>query len=196
MSRNTVSLDVLDVARPCPVDWNEMRGDEQVRFCGHCSLHVYNLSEMSRSAAEGLVRETEGRMCVRFYRRADGTVTTRDCGLKAAAKRLGRWASTATAVVLSGFVAAMGLTRASHASPTEKRDRPTDVTPLMGKIRPPTSPPVAIMGDVATPALPATQPAVFLGQARIKMGELAPAAATQPAAPPAAQPSTQPVTSE
>src|SRR5215212_5410702 len=143
----TLSLDVIDVARPCTMDWNKMRGDEQVRFCGHCSLHVYNLSEMSRSAAERLVRETEGRMCVRFYRRADGTVTTRDCGIKAAAKRLGRWAATATAVVLSGFVAAMAWTRASSASPTEKCDAPTDVTPFLGKLRPPTSQPVALMGD-------------------------------------------------
>jgi hypothetical protein len=172
-----LSLDVIDVARPCPLDWNEMRGDERVRFCGHCSLHVYNLSTMSRTAAERLVRETEGRVCVRFYRRVDGTVTTRDCGIKAAAKRLGQWAGAGTAVALSALVAALGWTRASSACPIENADRPFRLAgqpppppppqpPIMGKIRAPSSQPVMIMGDlVATPpptsqpARPTTQPA-------------------------------------
>jgi hypothetical protein len=42
-------------------------------------LNVYNLSEMSQESAEALIAETEGRLCVRFYQRADGTVLTRDC---------------------------------------------------------------------------------------------------------------------
>jgi hypothetical protein len=177
---NTIPLDVMDVARPCPVDWNEMRGDERVRFCRHCSLHVYNLSEMSRAQAERLVSETEGRLCVRFYRRADGTITTRDCGIKAAAKRLGRWASAATAVALSTLIAALGLNRISHASATPKCDNPA-ATPLMGKIRPPTS-----------------QPSMIMGEAVAVMGSVAPITLPPPpATPPATQPATQPaVTSE
>jgi len=109
MSRTSIPLDVIDVARPCPADWNEMRGNERVRFCKHCSLHVYNLSAMTRREAERLVAETEGRLCARFYRRADGTVITGDCGggWSLAAKRLGRWATAATAMLLS----AMGMTR-------------------------------------------------------------------------------------
>src|SRR5262245_54742918 len=34
---------------------------------------------MSREEAVELVKKREGRLCVRFYRRADGTVLTRDC---------------------------------------------------------------------------------------------------------------------
>jgi hypothetical protein len=170
-----LSLDVIDVARPCPVDWNEMRGDDRVRFCRHCSLHVYNLSAMSRSAAEQLVRETEGRLCVRFYRRADGTVTTRDCGIKAAAKRVGRWATAATAVTLSAFVAALGWGRSSSACPTEKSDRPFR---LAGQTPPPPNPP-PIMGKIRPPA---SQPAIFMGE--------------MVALPPTTRPATQPVTSE
>ena len=75
----TYSLDVIDVARPCEMDWNDMRGDQRVRFCGHCSLHVYNLSEMPSAEAHRLVSETEGRLCVRFYKRRDGSVITGDC---------------------------------------------------------------------------------------------------------------------
>jgi hypothetical protein len=77
-----VALSVLDavrVASPCPVSWDSMSGDDRVRFCAHCHLHVFNLSGMKREQAEALVRKTDGRLCVRFYKRADGGVMTRDC---------------------------------------------------------------------------------------------------------------------
>jgi hypothetical protein len=73
MTRQAVSLEVIDIARPCPADWDEMRGDNQVRFCKHCSLNVYNLSAMTREAAERLRRGARGRLCIRMYRRLDGT---------------------------------------------------------------------------------------------------------------------------
>jgi hypothetical protein len=56
-----------------------MYGDERTRFCGQCKLNVYNLSGMTREEAENLVTNAEGRLCVRFYRRADGTVITENC---------------------------------------------------------------------------------------------------------------------
>jgi len=50
-----------------------------MRFCGECKLNVYNLSGMSRQEAEDLVAGAEGRLCVRFYRRIDGTIITENC---------------------------------------------------------------------------------------------------------------------
>jgi hypothetical protein len=183
MSRTPIPLDVIDVARPCPVDWNEMRGDVRVRFCKHCSLHVYTLSAMTRGEAQQLVAEAEGRLCARFYRRADGTVITSDCGggWRLAAKRLGRWATAATAVLLSAF----GVTRWSGASTTERCEKPPAAPheQLLGRIAPPTSQPVmgqAIMGDIIAPP-PATQPAI--------MGEIHVPPLTD-------QPTTQPAKSE
>lgn len=78
------------MATPCSASWEAMEGDERIRFCGACKLNVYNLSEMSRTEAEELVRNREGRLCVRFYRRADGTLITRDCpvGMRALRRRL------------------------------------------------------------------------------------------------------------
>ncbi len=73
------SLDVVNVASPCPVPWESMTGDEHVRYCSKCELNVYDLSSLSRADAEHLVTQHEGRMCVHFYQRADGTVLTRDC---------------------------------------------------------------------------------------------------------------------
>src|SRR5262245_21762657 len=94
-------LDRIRVASPCPAGWNEMSGDERVRFCNSCSLHVYNISEMTRRDAAALIAETEGRLCVRLLRPADGTVITRDCpiGLRAIRRRVARFATAALVVV-------------------------------------------------------------------------------------------------
>ena len=75
------------VASPCHSSWNTMKGDEQTRYCGLCRKNVYNLSEMTRQEAENLIREKEGKLCVRYYQRADGTVLTKDCPIGVAVVR-------------------------------------------------------------------------------------------------------------
>src|ERR1041384_8135111 len=89
MAKFTSPLEGVRVAAPCKADWGRMVGDERVRYCGQCSLHVYNLSGMTRREAEALVTSSEGRLCVRYYRRADGTILTRNCpvGLSALKRR-------------------------------------------------------------------------------------------------------------
>lgn len=73
-------LDQVRVASPCKAEWNEMLGDERVRFCLSCEKNVYNLSSMTKDDAESLLRERLGNdLCVRFYQRADGTILTQDC---------------------------------------------------------------------------------------------------------------------
>lgn len=79
MSRFNSPLGNIKVASPCPASWDAMYGDERKRFCGECKLNVYNLSGMTRDEAEQLITNHEGRLCVRFYRRADGSVITADC---------------------------------------------------------------------------------------------------------------------
>ncbi len=110
MPTYTNPLERVKVAAPCPADWEKMVGDERMRYCGQCSLHVYNLSGMTRREAEALVTSTEGRLCVRFYRRPDGTILTRNCpvGLNAL-KRRAAHAATATLTAVLGFFAALGL---------------------------------------------------------------------------------------
>ena len=79
MSRFYSSLDDVRVASPCSADWDSMYGDERKRFCKECKLNVYNLSGMTRDEAEKLVTNAEGRLCIRFYKRPDGTIITTDC---------------------------------------------------------------------------------------------------------------------
>jgi len=85
MSKEWFPLDKISVAAPCTAQWRFMFGNERVRFCGQCSQNVYNLSAMTREQAEDLILRHEGRLCVRFYRRKDGTIITNNCpvGLRA-----------------------------------------------------------------------------------------------------------------
>jgi hypothetical protein len=112
--RRTFPLDSVQVASPCDASWEEMTGTDRVRFCGHCQRNVYYLSAMSRREAEELIQQREGRLCIRFYRRADGTILTEDCpvGLRAVRRRaaliIGGAAAVLFAVVAWGF-AFMGL---------------------------------------------------------------------------------------
>jgi hypothetical protein len=110
MAKFTNPLDGVRVAAPCPADWEKMAGDERMRYCGQCNLHVYNLSGMTRREAEALITGTEGRLCVRFYKRADGTILTSNCpvGLRALKQRASRVAGAALSAML-GFFAGVGL---------------------------------------------------------------------------------------
>jgi hypothetical protein len=102
MPREISLLDQIQIASPCSASWDAMKGDDRVRFCESCKLHVYNLSAMTRHEAEALVERTEGRLCAGFHRRPDGTVLTRDCpvGLAAARRRLARTINTAAAAIV------------------------------------------------------------------------------------------------
>lgn len=79
MSRYTNPLENIRIASPCPANWDEMYGNDRMRFCGECKLNVYNLSGMSRNEAENLVSNAEGRLCVRYFQRKDGTIITQNC---------------------------------------------------------------------------------------------------------------------
>jgi hypothetical protein len=78
-----------------------MHGDDRVRFCGDCKLNVYNLSWMTRLEATELIEQNEGRHCVRFFRRKDGTFVTRDCPV--------RWTWTGSVARMASLFLALSL---------------------------------------------------------------------------------------
>ncbi|MCR9246298.1 MAG: hypothetical protein NXI31_14800 [bacterium] len=148
-------LDGIDVASPCSADWDTMPGDDRCRFCEQCSLHVFDLSAMSQQSAERLVRErtaSSDRLCVRFTRRADGTVLTRDCpvGLRARVRSQLRRAGTRAATMAAAVFAFFGCRSESAAAPTgnptgitENADPETQLPPLQGE--------VILQGDLVAP---------------------------------------------
>jgi hypothetical protein len=138
------ALDSIGIARPCGADWNDMQGDDRVRFCRLCQLSVYNLSGMKREEAEALVCSREGRLCVRFFRRPDGTLLTQDCpvGLAAVKRRV---AAPCAAIAGAFCLAASSLLGARALSGL--RSPPAIVVPerprvVMGEM---------VMGKVACP---------------------------------------------
>ncbi len=130
MRKFTDNLSRVRVAAPCPADWDRMVGDNRKRFCGECRMNVYNLSNMSRGDAEAFVTNAEGRLCVRFYRRRDGSILTADCptGLRVLKRRASLLARAALSSVLS-FLAGVGISNSLLKSDTVDHPSFKYVTP-------------------------------------------------------------------
>jgi hypothetical protein len=92
----------IRVASPCAADWNQMIGDERVRHCGACDKNVYNLSAMTRDEAEALIVAREGRLCVRYFQRKDGTILLKDCTVGTRQRRKRRLIAAGAAALLAG----------------------------------------------------------------------------------------------
>lgn len=105
----------MRIAAPCSMDWNSMTytEDGRIRFCGQCKLNVYSLSEMSTKEAASLIREKEGKLCMRLYRRRDGTVITDNCPV--GLRKMRDKARRLIAVAIATF-AWLGVPLASNAS--------------------------------------------------------------------------------
>jgi len=158
MARFTTRLDNISIAAPCSADWDSMFGNERVRLCEQCHLNVYNLSEMSRVEADRLINQSEGRLCVRFYRRRDGSIITQNCpvGLRAIKRRLSRLATAGASFLLS-LMAGVGFYRVADKLVSLRSDdmgtistadwnRPTS---LQGTVIVSPSPEPFVMGKLA-----------------------------------------------
>lgn len=166
MIRKTDILQGIKIATPCHASWDAMAGDERVRHCGACCLNVYNISQMSRTEAEELIRSKEGRLCIRMYQRTDGTVITKDCpvGVRALRRRLAFAATCVCALFLAVGAFASGKTRSfdndGESTLWERmKIKVHQVEPLkslFGWLDPPAQAttgvvPTQMMGDVAGP---------------------------------------------
>jgi hypothetical protein len=142
-------LETLRVATPCHASWDDMTGTGRVRFCHLCQKKVYNLSAMTRGEGERLLAKSEGNMCVRMYRRQDGTVMTTDCPVGV---RRRRWAAVWAAAVVAalGSIATVGAAVAGiklGVLTTDVNGRPTLTLPGQ-------QPQDVIMGDICPPNPP------------------------------------------
>jgi len=137
-------LDAIEIRVPCTVSWEGMQGDDRRRYCGLCKLDVYNLSAMPRKEAEALVSGASGRLCVRLYRRPDGTVLTRNCRKILAFRR----AAGAVAAGLVAWVFSV-LAFSCRKEPGSPVAVPQALTPAPALPHPPLS-----MGRICIPTPP------------------------------------------
>lgn len=107
----------LRIASPCPMSWENMSGDDRIRFCQSCKLNVYNISEMTTAEVTNLITKTEGRICGRIHRRSDGTILTKDCpvGVQSRVKRVTKFAGAV-------FASIIGLFSVSFSQTEKKKD--------------------------------------------------------------------------
>jgi hypothetical protein len=117
----------LRIASPCPARWEDMGGDDRIRFCDQCKKNVYNLSAMTTAEATEVIAANPGRLCARIYQRADGTVLTEDCPVGVARhwrriKRRVAGAIAALAVVVMS-TAALARDRGQQPNSNALRDR-------------------------------------------------------------------------
>lgn len=181
-ANRSVSLPLLQnvrIASPCPARWEDMTGDDKVRHCALCNLNVHNLAAMSGDEAERLLSGhfsadgtvKPGRLCAVIYRRADGTVLTRDCPVgwarvRAAARR--SLLRIAAALALVTGLSALAAT-AHRADASGRRVRWLEPFATVARFfSPPAQAPLAgsiairgevIMGKVSPMPLPPEQPA-------------------------------------
>ena len=164
------SLDAIHVAEPCTQGWDAMTGDDRSRFCGSCRLHVYDLSSMTRAQAEELVmsRKRAGEhLCVRFFRRADGTVVTDDCGpIRRAIRRRTLRVRAAVVAAFAMMFPATGCSQrtmgfVSGGSADHEEFIPNDPPPAKSSETcspAPPAPPTPAATPAAAPAAPAPPP--------------------------------------
>lgn len=132
-------LNNLRIASPCSADWEKMIGDERVRHCSQCNLNVYNLSAMSGLEARDMVAKHEGRMCVHFYHRKDGTILTRNCpvGLKIVMRRVSRIAAIALSAAMSAVpLAAQSATHPQSQTAQDDSGLDIQVVDIHGSVLP------------------------------------------------------------
>ncbi len=145
----------LQIRKPCPKLWDDLQGDERRRYCSECALHVHNSAALTQREAETLLREAEGRVCMRVE--YDPSCAPVFRGTRAA--RLARWALSAGAALLA----------ACQGGPSGNAVEPQPVQPPsrmgkvvarqeLGDVAVPQPKPVETLGEAVAPTPPAGKP--------------------------------------
>jgi hypothetical protein len=99
-----------EIAAPCSADWDSMMGNNRMRFCQMCELHVLNAEMMTDEEVLATLQGLVGgrKACLRLYRRQDGTFLTKNCpvGLEKIRERSVRM-SHRVAACFSGIVSSL-----------------------------------------------------------------------------------------
>lgn len=111
----------IEVKTPCTADWNSMIGNDQVRFCEHCNLTVNDLSPLTPKRVRRLIAKSNGRLCVRYRRRADGIPL-----IKTVPKQLHKIGRRVSRIAAGTFTATLSLSSAVSESTADnvRRERP------------------------------------------------------------------------
>ncbi|MGJ8649184.1 MAG: hypothetical protein ACSHX4_02380 [Opitutaceae bacterium] len=108
----------------CPMNWDAMDGNASIRFCEQCNRSVHNISEMSDSKREALLKQAKTeRTCVAYYKSLNGELVTDRNTINTYKKRI---ASTAALATASAMLAACSTT-----TPSEEAKAPENTAPVV-----------------------------------------------------------------
>jgi len=134
------------IPAPCDADWDSMIGNDQVRFCEHCKLHVTNLSSLTRQDAIRLVARSQGRLCVRFVQRPNGRVLTNQVP-----EKLHHVARRVSRIGAGAFTATLSLSSAAAQESAPTRDAPSAVQRLVQEKAKLTATSATLFGTITDP---------------------------------------------
>jgi hypothetical protein len=113
------------IASPCTEAWDTMLGDGAMRSCSRCEKEVFDLSQMTLGQAEALIAaRVNERICVRLFKRRDGTMMFADCEIGAR----GVLMRTVGAATVALVVGAAAMAYASAPQPPEPLRAPPSHT--------------------------------------------------------------------
>ncbi|MFT5524681.1 MAG: hypothetical protein ACI9G1_004324 [Pirellulaceae bacterium] len=157
-----IELGQIRVASPCSALWEKMAGDERSRFCEQCDKSVFNISGMPQHEAEDFLNAVTASVCVRLYRRADGTIITNDCpvGLRAVRLKIAQFVA-ATVALLGMLTCTVTFGTATFGAFNRAGDRTSGAVEAlknMSLVPAPAAPPVECleMGEMAVPLMTPT----------------------------------------
>lgn len=146
MPKSVRSFDRITIPAPCDADWDAMIGNDQVRFCEHCNLHLTDLSSMTRPEAMRLVARSRGRLCVRYIQRANGDILTKEIP-----QRLHRISRRASRIAAGAFSATLSLASAAAQTRSDVNPNAIRQTQTAASQNAPTSEGASISGVVKDP---------------------------------------------
>lgn len=97
----------LKIENPCSANWDEMIGNEWVRFCEHCRLTVNDLSPLTPKRVRRLIANSKGRLCVRFKQDHEGLPI-----IKSVPQQLHQIRKRVSKIAAGAFTATLSLTSA------------------------------------------------------------------------------------
>ena len=130
-------LNQYTIPDPCPMDWDDMDGDDRSRYCTACGKHVHDLTTVTTEEAAGTIRQQGAELCGRIYAQPDGTLTSSASEIVAPSHPTPlQFTIRSIMAVIAGVAAMLGFARLFADNAT----RPAPPAPLntliMGKMVP------------------------------------------------------------
>lgn len=105
-------LNNLAIVSPCSIDWQDLSGDDRIRYCSDCNLHVHNFAAMTSGEIDLLMQSDSNRVCGRITR-FEGAIITKDSKI-APINLMKGFATFALVAVMGYFTTTDALAQSSY----------------------------------------------------------------------------------